>query len=301
MRALVALSICFGLSACLETGAPEQPEPNVEETIAVAISQVSGEEVAEANGPKLFGFLRPKASQTSPTSADITIVTADAGIKSEKVGRSGLAALFSPRVAVATEPATSTDAMPASISEGGAPVEPKVGFLGRLTQGGSAGGTESAQSLPFGSVGTACGLPKKDLGKQVDKFPSSGLAKWKLYDTEPTSTQPRVQYITGFSDGCARQFTASLTMFGSPALHEIHRYGAAQKNVPYSASDKAYEKVKAGVCGVGRGKSCPASKAKTMERNTSFVTVYQQFGSSGARMEMFLYNGKIVASETRKP
>lgn len=332
LPALLALTACLGLPQA------EPEQLTVEQEIAEAIGEATGAPVTESAKPKLLAFLRPKPKPVPETAADITIVTAETELPPEPETRRGLAALFSPRRAVEpaavlaadvpAEPQTSAQSAglfgflrskptvagataPAELETGAEQIElaalpaetkdpaTKRGLFRRLPASAPASTVAPGQVLPFGSVGVACGLGKRALGKEVDRFPKDGRASWRLYDTDPTSTGPRSQFITGFSDGCARQFTAALALFGSPGLHEIHRYGAAQKNVPYSASDKAYEKVKSNICGVGRGKPCPEARAGRLEKATSFVTVYQQFGGSVAWLEMLLHNGKMLASEVR--
>ena len=153
------------------------------------------------------------------------------------------------------------------------------------------------ETLRFGEVGVACGVPRLALGTQVDRFPKKGRTVWRLYDTASDSVVPRTQYVTGFSDGCARKFTAALALFGSPALHETQRYSGAQKGAPYSQTDNAYEKIKLSVCNVGKGKPCPASRYRKLETSTSFVTVYHRFGNARSWMELFLHNGQLVNSD----
>lgn len=261
MRAALMLPAFLLLTACFGAAPPEPEEPTIQTAIADAIISENGETGAEPEKPKLFAFLRAKPAPEPETTADIKIATAQ---------------------------------VPGANQDGNA----IAGVDGvKSLQAARSGGP--GKTLPFGTVGMACGLSRHDLGKKVDAFPRSGRAKWKLYDTDTGSTARRTQFITGFSDGCARQFTAALALFGSPRLHEIHRYGAAQKRVPYSKADKAYENIKSAVCGVGRGKPCPKSHAGTLQRGTSFVSVYRQFGGSAPWLEILLHDGKLIASETR--
>lgn len=95
------------------------------------------------------------------------------------------------------------------------------------------------------------------MAEKVDTYPRDGQAVWTLYDTDPGSTVPHTQLITGFADGCARQVTASLVMFGAAGLHEVHRYSDAMSEEPWSKADKTYETLKARVCGVKKRTSCP--------------------------------------------
>ena len=60
----------------------------------------------------------------------------------------------------------------------------------------------------------------------------------------PARPARRSYYLTGFKDGCARQFTAALVLFGSPESYEQIHYGPAGKSQPKAETDAAYEQVK---------------------------------------------------------
>ncbi|MEP5376761.1 MAG: hypothetical protein ABJQ14_13430, partial [Hyphomicrobiales bacterium] len=151
----------------------------------------------------------------------------------------------------------------------------------------------AARVLQFGDVTKVCGVSKKTMGKVVDRFPEKGSG-FKLYDSNPSSTTMRDHYVTGFKDGCARQFKASLALLGAPSVHEAMRYDPMVKSKPYSGTDLAYERIKTRVCGQGKGTPCSASGVKKMEKNTAFITAYEGFGGS-SHAEMLLHKGKIVA------
>lgn len=153
--------------------------------------------------------------------------------------------------------------------------------------------------LPFGTVGISCEARPKDMGERVDKFPSSGAAAWQIYDTDPSSIAPRTQFITGFKDGCARQVTAALILFGSPSLHEFQRYSKARAKVSWSKADNNYETIKSRVCSVGRKKPCPTGKVGKLEKHMAFVSVYKQFGDATGWLELLLHNGKLETQELR--
>jgi len=161
----------------------------------------------------------------------------------------------------------------------------------------AAPGTDAGPraDLPFGEVATVCKFSGRDLGKEVAS--SSSRPKFTLYDTQPDSIEPRTQFITGFKDGCARQFTASLALFGTAQVHETTRYNPLNTN-PYSATDEAYEKVKNRICRVGRGAFCPDRPAKRLNRDAAFLSVYRTFGGSGTWMELFLHKGRLVSHST---
>ena len=130
--------------------------------------------------------------------------------------------------------------------------------------------------LPYGEVTRVCNAKgQSSLGGRLDKAPSSGRG-YALFDSAPDSTGPQIFYVTGFKDRCPRQFTAALSLFVSPEVHEQLRYGRPIKLYPYSTTDKAYEKVKSSVCKVRKSKPCGAN-LKTLERNAVFVSTYEKF------------------------
>lgn len=149
----------------------------------------------------------------------------------------------------------------------------------------------------FGEVGRVCGLTTADLGQEVDRFPREGTPVWRMYDVAPDATTPRAKYITGFADGCARQVTASLSLFGSPLVHESHRYSDATADIPYSRAATAYEGIKSRICGVGRGTPCPPARMAAVERAVAFVSIYHRFGDTDRWLELLLHDGRIVAQE----
>ncbi len=151
--------------------------------------------------------------------------------------------------------------------------------------------------LPYGAVARVCDMPRRDMGQKIDSYPER-RAQYTLYDSAPGATGPRSFYMTGFPDGCARQFTAALAMFGSPRMHEQLRYGAPASSLPYSDTDKAYEKIKRQVCGVGRNKPCGA-RISQLERDTAFVTVYERFGDNARWATILLHDGAVVAADMK--
>jgi len=149
--------------------------------------------------------------------------------------------------------------------------------------------------LPFGEVGRACGMKPREMGEKVGRE-----GRYTIYDSQPSSTQPRRWYVTGFSDGCARQVTAALAMFGSASMHEQLRYGRPSEAYPYSATDKAYEGVKSKVCRVGRQKPC-GTRIKRLERTTVFVTTYERFTDNARWADILLHDGSVLASSFKAP
>ncbi|RPE67250.1 hypothetical protein EDD53_1655 [Pacificibacter maritimus] len=202
-------------------------------------------------------------------------------------------------------PQSETDIAQPTAPVSAAPSKAKKPLFGFLKSGSGEARVASkstvalGQVLPFGEVGIACEVGQKDLGTQVDQSPSKGAARWQLFDTDPSSIAPRTQFITGFKDGCARQVTASLIMFGSPDLHEVHRYSKSQSKVSWSSADDAYEKIKSSACGVPRKTPCPVSKVDNLARDLAFVSVYRNFGDTTGWLELLLYNGSLTTKEMR--
>ncbi len=139
-----------------------------------------------------------------------------------------------------------------------------------------------------------CGTTRQQRGEEVDRAPGQGV---RLFDTAPGTSAPRDFYLTGFDDGCARKFTAALALLGSPDVHEGFRYAGGVRNRPYSDMDNAYERFKNRTCGVSDGEACPDGRRSRLNRNLAFLTVYNRFGYSGARSELLIWKGDVVARE----
>ena len=153
-----------------------------------------------------------------------------------------------------------------------------------------------ARDVPFGEIVTVCDVPKAKMGKEVAR--SHGPGKYRLFDTDSSSDSLRPQFLIGFKDGCARQFSAALVLFGSASVHEATRYNPLNKS-PYSRSDIAYEKLKGRICGVAKGVPCPENRIARLNRDVAFVSVYKGFGDSGQWLEIILNDGKLVTLEKR--
>ncbi|WP_299651955.1 hypothetical protein [uncultured Tateyamaria sp.] len=153
--------------------------------------------------------------------------------------------------------------------------------------------------LPFGIIARNCDAKPAQTAKVVDKAARKGRG-YTLFDTAPDATTPRTFYITGFSDNCPRQFTASLALFGDPAFHEQLRYGLPAEEYPYSSTDQAYEKLKRKVCNVGRNKPC-GDRINRLSRNTTFVSAYENFTDNAKWADMLLHDGAVLASALKTP
>lgn len=142
--------------------------------------------------------------------------------------------------------------------------------------------------LPFGEVAPICDLSRAQMGTQIGS--ESGF---KLWDSAPGSLTPRTHYITGFGDRCARQFTAALVLFGDVGTHELVRY-RVNNRLAYSATDEAYEVVKAGFCRVERGEECGA-KLDRLSNGTVFLSGYERFGTSPVWLNILLSDRALKA------
>ncbi|ATG47823.1 hypothetical protein CEW89_09755 [Celeribacter ethanolicus] len=257
-------------------------QEDVPETASNPEVLVATSEVKTAGLGGMFGFLKPKHQAGAQSAALPQVVLPQDGgeFRPETHGVES---------EIAPEPAPV------------APQKPLFGFLRPQEHQDSQGGGSTVQPgevLPFGVVGVACDLRPGIMGRKVDQFPREGRAVWQLYDSDPESAAPRSQYITGFSDGCPRQVTAALVMFGEAALHEVLRY-SGDTDRDWTRADKTYEKIKRQTCGVGRGERCPEDKLGALERQVAFVSVYPQYGAEEDWLELLLHNGALVSEEMR--
>jgi len=165
-----------------------------------------------------------------------------------------------------------------------------AGFLGRIL------GTATATSLtdvtygtqlPFGQVGRVCDAKGRNLGKAVGDIDAPG---YKIFDSAPDVVSKRTFYLTGFSDGCPRQFTAATALPAAPSRYEEFRYGPAGANLPYGATDKAYDKLKRSECGVGKRKPCGSK----LDRSTFFVSAYEFYGNNARWASILIHNGAVL-------
>ena len=125
------------------------------------------------------------------------------------------------------------------------------------------------QTLPFGQLARACEVDRSALGTRIETAEG-----YELYDSAPGQTAPRTHYITGFADGCPRQVTGGLAMFGDT---ETHAALLAAGGLPRSRLDDL-------AAGLGNA------------RRTVFVTVYRGFGG-GEFGDVLLSGGEVVAAE----
>lgn len=147
--------------------------------------------------------------------------------------------------------------------------------------------------VPYGVLARSCASKRKSLGKKVD-----ATAGFKLYDSNPGLIVQRTFYITGFGDGCPRQFTAAQALLGAPSLYEQLHYGPAGAHLAYGDTDKAYEKVKRDVCGARKGKPC-GSAIRRLERSTVFVNTYDRATDNRSWSEVLIHQGEVMARSNK--
>lgn len=275
----------------------------------------------------LLGWLRPaKQGPDAPVEAPATeVADADPVAETQKTEADGAASVAAADALV--EPAkrrgifglgrrakdeTTAGVRTASIAPGAETELPLV-QVNPAERGGQQGGAArpsrrggiDAIDVPFGTVlsygevARVCDAERKPLGRKLDKAPARGKG-YALYDSNPDSAGPRTFYVTGFSDGCPRQFTAALALFGAPSMHEQLRYGRPGSEYPYSSTDKAYEKVKSSVCGVSKRKPC-GSKISQLERSTVFISTYERFSDNARWADILIHDGVVLAAAIKTP
>ncbi|MDE0590327.1 hypothetical protein OU789_10355 [Halocynthiibacter sp. C4] len=152
------------------------------------------------------------------------------------------------------------------------------------------------KDLKFGEVVKDCTISSSKLGKKIEGYPQKRPVVY-LYDSNPKSYAPHAFYLKGFQDGCVRKFVASMAMLGDLELHEALRYTVDAKTMPYSDTDKEYERLKGRICGKKSGEPCGERRMKSFAKTTAFLTIYESFGNSNKYAEVLVYKGKVVASD----
>ncbi len=282
-----------GFFARLLTPAPTEP------AVVSAGDAVNPADVAKISAGK------PKATEDRALPPETFGVTA--ALPQEPGKKGGLFGLFSGKsdrgradvtTASLSSPGAFDDATGVDISPG-AMIEPvkRQGLLGSVGTRPVTSEIAPGTVLPYGRVARICDLPKRAMGKRIAQFPER-RPHHKLYDSVPGSTSPHTFFLTGFEDGCARQFTASLAVFGTIEMHEQLRYGLPAEVMPYSKTDKSYEKLKSKVCRVPRKKPCGAKRGK-LENDTVFLSIYERFGSNARWSNLLLHEGRILAQDIK--
>lgn len=285
MTRIIAILCAAGLLAgCAD--APLQGFPRLSDT-----------EIAQSD--------RQSAIRANPEDADEVVAMNDAASPDPALDRPrrGLLGFLSRAARAATSPDSSGTELAAIPQQN----QDDESSGGRLGSAGSARGPEPGDpdyqvvalgtELPFGTLARVCDVPDRQLGTRVERYPD-GRDTYAIYDSQPGTTAPHTFYVTGFDDGCARQFTAALAMFGSAETHEQLRYGLPSKVQPYSLTDAAYESLKSRICRVGKGKPCGSAMSR-LARDTVFVSVYEQFGSNPEWKTILLHDGDVVETDIR--
>lgn len=260
----------------------QEPKTVLEELQSVEnLPEIEADPTAKPEKPRrgLFGLFRKKSTpQTETDPLAETEPTADASSEGPK-----------PDVEIAALAPPPTDLGPRKGRGLFGTLRPKTPPANQVKPG---------TQLPYGEIGVACGIRGKALGKEVDRFPAKGKG-YRLYDSDPSLTQLRTHYLTGFSDGCPRQFTASLALLASPLMHEQLLVAEKGHKQHSNAADKAFEKLRRKICRVGRGKPCPENRVAAMEKSMAFVTTYEHFGDNARWEEILLHKGEITANSNQ--
>lgn len=262
-------------------------------TACVVLVALAGCDLPQGGGPE-------GADQANDAKA-----TAEAG-----PGQAGfLAALFGGAAGAedgAAQGAAEADAQapPDDAAEPDAAPRPQRGFFARLFGGprGDTGGAqdlgdiEAGQPVAFGSMGRVCG--REIAGSAVARYPADGQARYRILDTAPGSESSRPFYVTGFSDGCARQIEAAMVLFGDVGSYEAIRLGSPEGSLPTGATDARYDRIKRQVCGAGQRSPCGAA-LPDLAADTVFISAYPRFGSNTSWQTLLLHDGDVVAQDIK--
>lgn len=275
-----------------------QSVENVPELPAVSVAPVveTTPEKPRRGLAALFGRRKPRQEPAAPTTAeDAPAAVSDVVVDAPKTEPSE-----SVIADVDTVPEADETVVVASAQPQQEPRRARKGLFGpRRAKSEQAPQADPSIMLPFGQIGSACGIRGKALGKEVDRFPARGKG-YKLFDTAPSTTGPRTHYITGFKDGCPRKFTASLALLGSPVLHQQLLSAEGKQGQHSTGADTAFQKIRAQICRTGRGKACPEKHESKMESSMAFVTTYERFGGAARWTEILLHNGKVEANSLQE-
>lgn len=336
-KALTGLAITLALAGCGDPLDKVEHIADVElaDDQPTAAALPSSEELAREGGffAGLFNGKETEAlDQTAPPEAEATpedmsaedgsgddLATAEAGAEPvdaaatalvEPEKRSGLFGLFRGAPSLQDEAPTAT-MQTASLSPDIPQAAPQAQVSETKRRGLFGGGRAGRASgpdmldvplgavMPYGAIARVCDAGRGQLGTKIDKAPARGNG-FTLYDSNPQSTVARTFYVTGFTDGCPRQFTAALAMFGAPSMHEQLRYGQPSDEYPYSDTDKAYEKIKSQICRVGKRKPCGKAISR-LERDTVFISTYEHFGNNARWSDILLHDGQVMAAAIKTP
>lgn len=278
MRLIAVLCLGLGLGACGDplAGVERLSDVDVVKTDPVAAALPDAKEVAREG---FFGTDAAKGETPEGQEA------ADAPVKK------GLFSGFLGRITRAEPTATPQgDEKRAAL-----PVQ-KPRTKSRAPSGPDVREVSFGTVLPFGEIARVCDARGKALGQKIDQLGKRGIA---LYDSAPGIMSKRTYYLTGFDDKCPRQFTAANAMFGPPSFYEQLRFGPAGSNLPYAATDKAYDAIKTKVCRTRKSKPC-GSKISRLDADTAFLSAYEFNEHNGQWKELLIHDGKVVAGAVKK-
>ncbi|MEL7098394.1 MAG: hypothetical protein AAGM84_06145 [Pseudomonadota bacterium] len=154
-------------------------------------------------------------------------------------------------------------------------------------------------ALPFGQIARVCDATRSDLGRRIETSGPRGKV-FTLYDSDPRLRGPRPWYVTGFADGCPRQFTAALALFGAPSLYEDLRFVLPPSAFPYAETDRSYDRIKSRICGVSRSRPC-GSRIDAVERSTVFISAYERPDDNARWSDILLHDGAVMAAAIKAP
>jgi len=276
--------------------APAQTDAAPVLASAVAAVAAEGEPLAGARGGFLSRILQGSQAQRRETPSMEGAVAEAAPVAAEDLPKAVASG------AAETVPGAARAAGLFGLLRGEAKAEKAVSGVGGVAavaapKEAASEDVAPGQRLAAGKVGRVCDLAVTELGAVVERSPDRG-ARYKIHDTAPGTAQARTLYISGFADGCPRQVTGALAMFGSAARYEELRYGAPGKSLPKGASDAAYEEVKSTVCGVAKGRPCGKNAGK-MDSAVVFVSIYQSFGDNGSWATLLLHDGRVAAADLK--
>ncbi|MGR3467965.1 MAG: hypothetical protein ACU0CI_08800 [Shimia sp.] len=181
-------------------------------------------------------------------------------------------------------------------TEAAAATTPRRGLFG--PRGDGTAQVTPGTILPYGDIATVCGLATADLGQRIDGYPEN-RPRYTLYDSAPGTLNQRTHYLTGFKDGCARQFTAALALFGTPDAHEAIRYSSGQRHIPFTPTDRAYEAIRTQTCR-GAPVGTPCRQVDRLNRQVAFVSVYERFGTTPEWADILIHDGAIIAKDLKR-
>ncbi len=76
----------------------------------------------------------------------------------------------------------------------------------------------------------------------------------------------------------------------------MFRYEPSNAEIPYSATDIAYEEIKARICGAPQGQPC-GNALDRLGRRTTFVSIYEAFGTNPSWADILIHDGTVVAMD----